>query len=74
MLCANNYAREYIGMLCSSLMHDNNILCADRTIQYDPAKSVLKLRIGDEIKLTQADFTRLVSAFLAEIEHKYLPD
>jgi len=47
-------------------------MCADKTIKFDPAKSVLKYRIGDEVKLMEADFIRLSSAFFAEIESKYL--
>lgn len=50
----------------------NNKMSADKTIKYDPVKSVLKYRAGDEIKLSEADFVRLSSAFLAEIESKYL--
>ncbi|MFL6262487.1 MAG: hypothetical protein ACJ76Y_22545 [Thermoanaerobaculia bacterium] len=46
------------------------MLCADKTIQYDPAKAVLKLRIGDEIVLSEEGFTRLAEAFLSEIEAK----
>jgi hypothetical protein len=61
-----------VRMLCNSIMNNNNIMCADKTIKYDPAKSVLKYRIGDEIKLNEADFTLLSSAFFAEIERKYL--
>jgi len=37
-----------------------------------PEKSVLKLKVGDEVKLTEADFVRLSKAFFAEIEKKYL--
>ncbi len=33
-------------------------MCADKTIKYDPAKSVLKCRIGDKITLNEADFAR----------------
>ena len=61
-----------VRMLCNSMMNNHNRMCADKTIKYDPAKSVLKYRVGDEIKLKEADFTRLASAFFAEIESKYL--
>jgi hypothetical protein len=46
-------------------------MCADKTIKFDPAKSVLKYRVGDEIKLNAPDFMRLSSAFFAEVESKY---
>lgn len=61
-----------VRMLCNSMMNNNNMMCADKTIKYNPAKSVLKYRVGDEIKLNEADFILLSSAFFAEIEGKYL--
>jgi len=61
-----------VRMLCNSMMNNNDILCADTTIKYNPAKSMLKHRVGDEIKLNEADFILLSSAFFAEIERKYL--
>ncbi|MDD5320091.1 MAG: hypothetical protein PHD43_05650 [Methylococcales bacterium] len=61
-----------VRMLCNSMLNNHNRVCADKTIKFDPAKSVLKHRIGDEIKLNEADFIRLSSAFFTEIESKYL--
>jgi hypothetical protein len=61
-----------VRMLCNSMMNNNHMMCADKTIKFDPARSVLKYRVGDEIKLNEADFTLLSSAFFAEIERKYL--
>lgn len=61
-----------VRMLTSLIMNNNSVMCADKTIKYDPAKSVLKRRVGDRITLNEAEFTRLGSAFLAEIEAKYL--
>jgi hypothetical protein len=60
-----------VRMLCNSIMNSNGWLGADKTIKYDPAKSVLKYHIGNEIRLNEAEFVRLASAFLAEIEGKY---
>ena len=53
-------------------MNGGGILCADKTIKYDPGKAVLKYRIGDEIRLNAADFDLLSSAFFGDIERKYL--
>lgn len=61
-----------VRMLCNSMLNSNHVMSADKTIKYDPAKAVLKYRIGDEIKLTEAGFVRLSEAFFAEIESKYL--
>jgi hypothetical protein len=61
-----------VRILCNSMMNNNDLMCADKTIKFDPAKSVLKYRVGDEIKLNEADFVRLAAAFFAEIESKYL--
>ena len=61
-----------VRMVCNSMMNNNNMMCADKTIKFDPAKSVLKYRVGDEIKLNEADFMLLSSAFFVEIESKYL--
>jgi hypothetical protein len=36
-----------------------------------PEQSVLKLKPGDEVKLSEADFVRLSKAFFEELEEKY---
>ncbi len=58
-------------VLCHSLLHNNSKMSADKTIKLDPAKSVLKVQVGDEIKLKEADFLLISEAFFAEIERKY---
>jgi hypothetical protein len=58
-------------MLCDSILEPNGVLTANKTIKYDPVKSASKLEIGDEIKLTLADFVRLQKAFFAEIEARF---
>jgi hypothetical protein len=37
----------------------------------NPASSVLKYQLGDEIRLTERDFVLLFEAFFADIEKKY---
>jgi hypothetical protein len=61
-----------VRILCNSMMNNNNKMCADKTIKFNPAKSVLKYQVGDEIKLNKAGFLQLSNAFFAEIESKYL--
>jgi len=38
----------------------------------NPLNEVLKLRVGDDVKLSEADFVRLSKVFFAAIEKKYL--
>ena len=64
-------ALNEVRMLSQAIMNNHGVLQADKSIKYDPAKSVLKYAIGDQIKLTEADFTRLSNAFIAEIESKF---
>lgn len=64
-------ALNEVRLLSQAIMNNHGMLQADKTIKYDPSKSVLKYAIGDEIKLTEADFTRLSDAFLSEIESKF---
>lgn len=58
-------------MFCNSILTNRGVLCADKTIKYEPETSVLKLQIGDEIRLDQGRFVLLFKAFFAELEHKF---
>jgi hypothetical protein len=61
-----------VRILCTSFMENNGRLCEDKTIKYDPAKSVLKYKVGDEINLNEAQFMLIYKAFFAELESKFL--
>lgn len=61
-----------VRMLCNSIISNKNIFGADKTIKYDPEKSVLKIKIGDEIKIEEEGFNALSAAFFSGIESKYL--
>ena len=60
-----------VRVICNSMMH-NNIICTDNTIKLNPARSVLKYKTNDKIKLTEGEFLLLSKFFFAEIENKYL--
>jgi hypothetical protein len=60
-----------VRLLCNSILRNDNVLCADKTIRFKPEASVLKLQVGEEIRLDQADFRLIFGAFFAEIEKKY---
>ncbi|MEO7720026.1 MAG: hypothetical protein ABIY70_27875 [Capsulimonas sp.] len=61
-----------VRMLCSSVLQNQGVLTADKTIKYNSAKAILKIEIGQEIELTEADFVRLSQAFFTEVEVKFL--
>jgi hypothetical protein len=62
-----------VRVLCTSLMENDGVLAKDKQIKLDPASTVLGLEVGDEIKVTQAEFERLAEAFFKEIEARF-PD
>ena len=66
-----NPANE-VRMICNSIMKYDSILSADNSIKYDPVKSVLKYKFGEEIKLNKTNFLLLYTAYFADIEKKYL--
>jgi hypothetical protein len=61
-----------VRVLCNSLLQNDGALAADKTIKLKPAASVLGYEVGDEIKVTEADFVRLSEAFFAELESKFI--
>ncbi len=61
-----------VDMICDSLMNHDGVLRGNSVIKRTPDRSVLKLRIGDPIRLTAADFQRLSTAFFAELERRFL--
>ena len=52
-----------VEMIADSLMNNDGVLRGNNVVKWIPDQSVLKLRIGDTIKLTAADFERLSAAF-----------
>jgi hypothetical protein len=58
--------------MSESLMNHDGVLRGNNVIKLIPDQSVLKLNIGDRIRLSAARFERLSKAFLTEIQSKFL--
>ncbi len=70
-----------VRILCNSLLLNQGRLQVDRLpgwpnsastgMELPPEKSVLKLKVGEEVRLNEGDFVRLSKAFFAELEKKF---
>jgi len=70
-----------VRVLCNSILLNRGKLQIDRLpgwpnsavagIKLPPEKSVLRLKGGDEVRLSEVDFERLSKAFFAELEKKF---
>ena len=56
-----------VQMLCASLTQDDGKFEANRRIKWRPETTMLGYQIGDEMRLTGADFARLSKAFFADL-------
>jgi hypothetical protein len=65
-------ALNEVEMPWDSLMNNDGILRGSNVIKLIPDQSVLKLSIGDPIRITEEEFERLSAAFFAEIESKFV--
>jgi hypothetical protein len=61
-----------VRMICNLLLQNRVVLKEDKTIKYSAEKSVVRLKIGDEMRLTESAFVVLFKAFFAEIESKFV--
>jgi hypothetical protein len=61
-----------VELISDSLMNNDGVLRGNNVIKLVPDQSVAKLEIGDPIRLSTAQFERLSTAFLAEIEARFV--
>jgi hypothetical protein len=61
-----------VELLADSLMNNGGELRGNNVIKYKPEESVLKLELGDPIRIRAAEFERLSTAFLADLESKFV--
>lgn len=60
-----------VRVICNSIMQNNGLMGSEKSIKMNSTQSVLKYQVGDEIRVTEADYAALSKAFFAEIETKF---
>ena len=61
-----------VRVLSMSLISNGGTMGVEKSIKIDPAKSVLKYRVGDEIAIREPEFVALAKAFFADLEAKFV--
>ncbi|MFD9666398.1 hypothetical protein ACFWAY_33080 [Rhodococcus sp. NPDC059968] len=61
-----------VEIIVDSLMNNDGVLRGISVLKYVSGESVLKLEIGDRIRLSGDDFERLSAAFFAELRSRFL--
>jgi hypothetical protein len=64
-------ALNEVRVLARSLMENGGTVMEDTQIPLDPDRSVLGLRVGEPVRLTVQQYTRLSDAFFREIERRF---
>jgi hypothetical protein len=60
-----------VRMIANSILNNSNKLLDDNTIKDNTEKSILKIRLNQEINLSSIDFIKLSGAYFNEIEKKF---
>jgi hypothetical protein len=61
-----------VEMMCDSLMNNDGMLRGNSVIAYLADLSVLRIKLGERIRITEPDFERLSAAFFAEVEKRFV--
>lgn len=60
-----------VRMLSDSIMENGGVLKENKTIKYNPAKSVTAIAVGQQIALDAETFERLLAAYIAELGKRF---
>jgi hypothetical protein len=61
-----------VELLADSLMNNGGVLRGNNVIKLIPDESVLKLDLGERIRIDAKEFDRLSKAFFADLEAKFV--
>jgi len=61
-----------VRVVADSVVGNAGVLRVEGPIRWVPARTVLRLAVGNEIEITAAGYERLAAAYLAAIENTYL--
>jgi hypothetical protein len=61
-----------VELMADSLMNNDGVFRANTVIKLEPQETVLKLEPGERIALSAEQFEQLATAFLAEIDAKFV--
>lgn len=64
-------ALNEVRLVVGSIVDGGGVFTLDKTIKYDPARSVLGLAAGDTVRVDVAGFERLAAAYLDEIAARF---
>ncbi|SEQ00776.1 hypothetical protein SAMN05428969_1515 [Devosia sp. YR412] len=60
-----------VRMLGDAIMSHDGVLTGDKTIKYDPAKSLTGIALGQAVVLDAESFSRLARSYIAEIGKRF---
>jgi hypothetical protein len=60
-----------VRVLCNSLLQNGGLMLADKGIKLKADQSILQYKVGDQVRLNDADFARLADAYFAAIEQTF---
>lgn len=57
-----------VELIVDSLMNNKGVFRVGNVVNYIPAQSMIKLKVGDKVRITAEEFEPLSAGFFAELE------